>query len=695
VDNQTIYLKKIQKFYFPILIVFYLLFLFLRVKILILLFGLPLFLFFPGYFINKILQLDKYFGQISFFGFSITTSVAFISFIQVLFRNLVPLSRPYQIELVLACNLFLWATFIYYKKTSLSSRASLRNKFPTPSLADFAIAFIPLIFFAIRSFINPYLFDLDGAYYANIFNNIIQNPKAVFYMVRERQEFTYHSMLYHFIAGIGVAEILKFALPAMVWTAYVAFYDFCQKWVKNRLVGVTLYLGIFASSALTTSIDRAKPETLVFLFFVPTLLLYSSALRNKNLNSYLLGLFYAFIAFRSHESGLFLLFAYLIGGIFLLRFYFNSVKEYLTIKNVILFLIIIFPYLLIFNPLPIFKRLFYLSNIAFAGLQFRWWFLNNYQSFGNQLGWPGISFIYFYLYNGVLLLLFLLAISLLKNKIFISNKKFYYYTAPVSILLTIFFSITEVLPRFGIYFLPDRAWVHFFYAGYFLLFLFFSALIFKNNHQVRIFGFILLVLTSLGAFITLCVIFLGNPPVSRTERRALDYINKNMEKKAVIVSTQKCNEVMVEYYTDKLFGFIEPSTDKNYDNLRNQILDKVQKGTINFSSLGIEGNRTFIPFTETCYVKQGDVIIDQSTKLLKIQPGPLSKKSEYQEVVKGADNQYPIYLLYSFAKTEGLLSKVKRQYWLNCVDYENKEFFANLKQNIVYRDKNVLILKIR
>ena len=59
-------------------------------------------------------------------------------------------------------------------------------------------------------------------------------------------------------------------------------------------------------------------------------------------------------------------------------------------------------------------------------------------------------------------------------------------------------------------------------------------------------------------------------------------------------------------------------------------------------------------------------------------------------------SERPLYVLYSFAKTDGLLARIGRPYWLAGTDLDNQAFFKEFAgAEVIYRDAAGLLVKIR
>jgi|GEM_PF-1369835 len=106
------------------------------------------------------------------------------------------------------------------------------------------------------------------------------------------------------------------------------------------------------------------------------------------------------------------------------------------------------------------KELGYLLINTLKEGHFTFWFLDNYRNVdGNEAGWPGITALFFYSYNlGLFLPALFVGLMVWRQRQSVpaqTRRGFW----PIFLSLGLFLLVAEVAPRFGLAFLPDRAWL--------------------------------------------------------------------------------------------------------------------------------------------------------------------------------------------------------------------------------------------
>jgi hypothetical protein len=289
-----------------------------------------------------------------------------------------------------------------------------------------------------------------------------------------------------------------------------------------------------------------------------------------------------------HETGTISVGIYLITLVWIIAKNYAKFKPSITRKNIIIFLIIIFPYLVLLKPqLFVSGFVFHIYSLFEDSLGggFRLWFLNNYTSGKVNSSWPGFSFVIYYALNGVLIIFS--AVYLL----FLNRKSFsFYYLFPSMIAIIVYFTIAEVLPRAGIFLLPDRAIVQLFYYSVFIILL---IVFMKKDISIKTnISKALICLLAVNLFGSLLSSFYltmySGSLASRNEKASITAI-RNIENNAVILSSQPLNETLVEIYGNRNFITVNlPSefreTNATIDIISQYINEKIDKKLIQYSN---------------------------------------------------------------------------------------------------------------
>jgi uncharacterized membrane protein YvlD (DUF360 family) len=231
----------------------------------------------------------------------------------------------------------------------------------------------------------------------------------------------------NYIAGIGYVGFFKFFTPLLFSFSYIIVLFLCEKITDKRWVCLS-YLLIIAAPVLSIMNEGVRPETFIFVLSAPILVLLYYSLQVDNYSYLFLAFLYAVTSLRFHELGIFLLMSTILSVFIALYRKRNLILSYFK-KYPFYSLIILLPYFLVIkNELPMITGILKKSLIGPMAYQFivklfdphwRWWFLNGYTGIdGGRISWQGISVVYYYLYNGILLILFfvLILISLYKQK---------------------------------------------------------------------------------------------------------------------------------------------------------------------------------------------------------------------------------------------------------------------------------------
>lgn len=303
--------------------------------------------------------------------------------------------------------------------------------------------------------IYPFIPEADGyGYLAATENSIKIGTYAVF---DARVIFlTFSTLLFH-LTKIPLFLIYKIIFPLFGIFTWLVFFKisrnlFREKWKVILGSLAPLFFPIFSLDLLIP-----RPQ-IVFTLVFPIYLYLLDGLRKvsfqKSWPSHLALLLLAGFGILFHQSFFFLIGIHFLATAICFRksFKLRSFSAYFFLGTA---------FIAVFSlaRIPIFSS--YLDNLwsliknNFSPADFRWWFLDDYtDTYGEKMGWPGISFLYYYGYNLGFIFPILIFFAFIK-KIKISLKENYVYILG----FLPFFFFAEITPRFGLAYVPNRMWL--------------------------------------------------------------------------------------------------------------------------------------------------------------------------------------------------------------------------------------------
>jgi hypothetical protein len=538
--------------------------------------------------------------------------------------------------------------------------------------------------------IYPFIPEADPYTYIAIVKNILnQSPRA---LNISRPLFALTLSAISSISNTDIGLISKFILPLFGLNIILPIYLIARKTLKNNwLIFLATILPITAPVVLTESVITRTQVAI--LFTLPGILyLLGKSLKERLywLNSFLLLI--SLILFKFHELALFTILVTLITLIINL---FPEIKKSpkVSLAFAILGVIAIHPYLVSSGILANFNSYtnYFISRIW--PLHFRLWFISHYTNAdGTQIGWPGLSWIEYYGYNlGALIPFLLIFIFVLKQW---SKNIFTKDNLPAITSFTLYLGIAEILPRFNIAYLPDRAWPFLILS----LALLIPSLLYRLEQILTKNGFVIiiscLIIISFGA--TIYLNYSKQGWVSQNEYEAAQFIKNNTPKDSIVIS-QGGNGPLINYYANRTFS-PQPnifSAKINNDrkitditntskNIANHQLLTNQKETLvsQFNSINLSG---LAQQKELDQVKnERNILYQQITSInnaFQIKPiHPVSISS-------------PIYILYSKDKFNNLYGT--RLWWREFNSYNaDLELFNSDNFKLIYSRDNVDIWKV-
>ena len=293
--------------------------------------------------------------------------------------------------------------------------------------------------------------------------------------------------------------------------------------IKNHWLKILILFSGLAVPVINMEIDFFRPQSLYLLIFP---IIFYLEKKNKNYLALLISL----IGMGYHQ---FFIFPIII---LILKIFINLNK----IKRVLVLIMIIFLGIFFYNKIVLYlpiNRIF--ENIGQIN-KYRWWFLNSYQTYPDnvEMGWPGFSGAakYYGYYFGPLILAYL---GLIMFKIKKFTNQIYWF-----LLIGILLIISEVLPRLNVIYLPER----------FPLLINITVLLLIPSlfRHLKINKFLLAVLILIGI---LGSVYIAKSKGSLTNKyglEAADWIRNNTPSEAIIL-TQNTNKPMIIYFSKRKF----------------------------------------------------------------------------------------------------------------------------------------------
>ncbi len=664
----------------PVVILLYGLGLLVQAEFLIASMGLLLWGFVPGFYLLRFLPFPKL-GLAGELILSCVLSFVTVTLLLIVLRGPMPFILTPQVLLVTGLNAAIYVTYLLVRR-------QLKEGIRLITREDWivlAIALLPLLMFIVRSLLNPYLVDQDGSTYVKVMDEISRAHQDISVLGARRAAFTNAVMSLGYMTRINYLELLKFVLPGFAWIVFGLPAAVISNLSKQKVLPL-LALLMLSSASLLSEIDRIKPEIFVLLLWLPAVLCFFWGTTHRKVSLYVLGLAIAYLSFRSHDTGAITLLTYLMASVAFAALRFKEIQKFLTWKKTLWGGVIIFPYLLLFGVGSLFASFQEtLANLpqTISGSHFHWWFLNSYNSGGIQAGWPGWTFIIFYVFNGFGAIILLgVALRQLRQKGGTSSA----LLLPL-ISLVVYGTLSEILPRFGIFFLPDRTWVHFFYDATIIILL--IALTISKFTLPRWLQALAWVSIVGGVCISFLLSVTLGSVVSRSESGVIASI-RSLPKGSLVLSTQAFNSILVDTYGDKEFISITlPGNLKDLAALRANIDQQIADNHIGHQVTN--ATITDHQLIETIiHSQENGILVTRETHVL----------SQDEQVTTDSHRDIgpssSIYLLYSFAKTDGLQTKFGRGSWISGIDLPDRGLFAAIPSaQAAYRDPYSVLVKVR
>ena len=649
-------------------------------------FGTPLLFYFPGKFLIEIIpQFDFRFGKFGKFSICILYSFFSASVLGSFLQKSFGFGSGYTFWGIIMSNIILFLLLGLLPKIKLWKNLNLLK--PHHHFDSYSVNwrdYIPLFIFgaAILAlvFISPMAQNADG--YLEMLKQSMGQRSYSSYpdqsIITFRQLFISLPALTSQFLGLDILFVFRNIFVVLFFIFTLIFYDYLKRNFHQRYIIALLYLSLLIPSVILTEINIIRPQVVILALTIPVMILSIESVKLKSLFASIITLVISIVAIKFHEMSFALTIAALLAlviNIFRLTF----IDKKISWKHLLLFTMIIIPYLIFLNISVLFAQPvnWLLDALSLLPeIKWHWWFISNYRTIdGADLSWTGIYSLFYYLYNGaqLIILLVVLVCLALKNKI----KLKIWLLIPI-LYFAAFFIVAEILPRIGLYFLPNRAWVNLMIVAVIILSLLLEQM--KNGQlKLKIFPIVTTILIIVGYSGTLYVTKNNIDSVYKEELPIAKFIKNSTPENSIILSSQS-NATLVNIYGDRLYGQIPTSNHiinkQEFDQIIQDKLQDLSKDKIEYIQ----------PETiQTIETRKNNQTLDKQVATL--QP----EKIRVSKALYSSDN--PVYFLFSYRKTYGLANeRVRNKVKL---DIDNKEIYDKLGYPIAFTDQSSILLKIK
>ncbi len=632
--------------------------------------GIILFFYMPGRLIIQIYApLQNILGKVGQLALSIFISLSIMASVMIVASRFGMTDKSGIVLMILINGLLLFANILYQAYIGKDSCQIKRVDYQL-TLSDIAVLAIPLCVVIIAIALSPLASDADGfltTLKKTIDCSCVSNPFRPLFT-------SFFALIYHAL-GLSYLTLFRIVYPLLFVASTWFVFDYVKRRIHSSLLGAVVYLAFLSAPVVISEINIIRPQVAMLVYTLPIIMLLIESWRAKNILFALVAMWFGFVAVGFHELSIFLFaIALLVTSLHLLRLIF--IEKKISWQNILLAIFIAYPYAQILHITSYFSRLSNIVNHAeslIPKLHWRWWFINDYVTIdGINIGWPGTQAIHYYAYSG-LLLLFLVGLLLLW--LIIRRQKLGWFLVVPVLYASIFLVFAEILPRFGFFFLPNRAWVHLILAISVILVLLIES--YQKSIRGLTFIIILCMIVVMGVGGTAYVAANNVSEVFKDELRSISYI-KNTETNSVFFSSQD-NKTLVELYGGRTL--INLPVKSKID-----MIGFYQLVSNAISTASIQKRVLVSPEIKEVTRKYNDeVLVSENVKLL------LQRKFATIEpqIKRGAS----VYFVYSLRKSLGINGA--RGYQANSFDVINKDLYVSTIYPVVYQDAGVIILQIR
>lgn len=560
--------------------------------------------------------------------------------------------------LFISLGIFLFSYLINKKDSTLPKIPSFQKHSP------FWIAiFIFILILGAHFLIYPFIPEADGYGYIQATEKTIETGK--FFSIDNRSIFYAFIWTVYYLTQIPIYWIFKVIFPYLGMFLIIVSYKTSTVLNIPKKIAIPASLSFFLFPVILQSMLAFRPQMLFLLALPIAMFLLLDDIREKRLERIVLLLFLAAIGIKIHQT-----FVFLILGILPTIFYFAFQKYRAQGIAILSGLILVALLLLKKNLAELWAYFLYLTK-HFNGFNFDIWFLDNYtSSYGEKMGWPGITFIYYYGYNFGLVFPALIVLAVWKRIKFPNLLKKYW---PLILLLGVFLAFAEIFPRFGIIYEPNR----FLLFSSVIISLFIPRLIksFQEKISSKFFPISLAIIIVLTFALSLFLTYSKQGVATQAEYQASQFVQKNTPADSIFI-TQRGNGILVDFFYKRNSVYPSPQFFLENQPEKDRFILENLENIINYQN----------------FLKAKDYLTEND----KVFNFVYQKNSlEIPDNVKKTTNKRPIYILYSASKFQGI--RGKRAWWqeMNFFGADLKKFNDAELYEKVYDEGGVLVWRYR
>lgn len=558
------------------------------------------------------------------------------------------------------------------------------------------ICSIIVIFLGVSFVIYRYIPEYDGYYYIINIKEVIGNGA---YPNGSRSLFYGTVISFYYLTKISLYWVFKIVLPLIVSLIFIPLYMKAKKAGVGNVGVVLISLLPFTLPVISQEILYTRPQSIFILSFVMILYLLSEILGRERKYKYFwelaLLLLVAISGVMLHEMYVSIV---IIAFLSTLVFFWPEIKKRPILSFVIGILIVGALFVLLNSgTVNSLNRLVVPIKRAMAHPVFDIWFIDSYRNVsGTQMGWPGLSWVYYYGYNLGILVPIVILYLVWKKRIGLIRKS-YRESLPFWMGMILFFVVAEILPRMGLAYLPDRAWL--FLAIALIVIIADILATFDMKKKTVLYGMVLVYVISF--FMSWSITYAKGGWTTRDEYKAAKFIKENTTANAIIIS-QRGNYPMISYFGERVFANA-PKTLFTENNNSNDMIFYRNNYDYNFKEAWnlelLDTYRIWMRYDMDLYLKSSEKGTQgREIRLQKIaNTGVLYEKAiENLRLIRSNKKlDQPVYILYSSQKFNSLYGK--RQWWKNANAYgATLEKFDNDKElyTQIYNRDGIKIWKV-
>lgn len=399
---------------------------------------------------------------------------------------------------------------------------------------------VALIIVIVHFILYPFIPEADSYGYLMRINNLATAHSLS--PVDTRPLFTLFAWGLSRLSLIDPYWLFKIILPFLSLCWIPIFYRYSQN-VHTSWLKIICSIGFLTFPVVSAEILISRPQTGFMITLPIVLFLLVGLLKSKGPRSlYWFGLLLLITVLGSKMHELFII-ATITVLISTAVFLYQHCKKY-PLETVLLLAVVlgfVTPWVINYG---IWGQIMWLTRpfqYFLAAPTFRWWFINSYVNVdGIQIGWPGYSWLLYYGYNIGLLVPWLILITVTHFK----KPKYRPIQLPIAINLIAFLIIAELLPRFNIAFLPDRAWL---FIALSLAFYIHRSVEYLEKVNLRWINAVTYAVVLMAIVSGWMVTYAKQGRVSRDEYSASQYLRQNTPQNSRVIS-QDSNNALIVYF---------------------------------------------------------------------------------------------------------------------------------------------------